>query len=120
VVPRICRPQNIQTLRAPLLVDACARHLLEQRETLSVRGVGEVRDAALRHNVVRVTRGEARGLEQARDLLLRRGLAVDGILVAREAHGAPQYDLVAWQREARIAVIERDLDERRERRRCRA
>ena len=104
-------------LVAPLLVHPGARDLLEQREALAVGGVGDVRDLALRHDVVGVAAAEPGALEQVAHLGPGRHLAVDHELVLGGAHRAAEHHLVAAGGEAGVGVVKHDLDVRRERRR---
>ena len=75
---------------------------------------GELVDAVLRHDVVRVRAREPRALEQVGDLGLRDRLAVEEVVVLLDADHAAEHHLVLLEREALVAVVEVHLDVRRD------
>ena len=75
---------------------------------------GELVDAVLRHDVVRVRAREPRALEQVGDLGLRDRLAVEQVVVLLDADHAAEHHLVLLEREALVAVVEVHLDVRRD------
>ena len=75
---------------------------------------GELVDAVLRHDVVRVRAREPRALEEVGDLGLRNRLAVEEVVVLLDADHAAEHHLVLLEREALVAVVEVHLDVRRD------
>ena len=69
----------------------------------------DARNAALRNDVVRVAPAEAGALEHVHDLLLRRVLAIETVLVLLLPDGPPQDHLLGAGGEALIAVVEDDF-----------
>ena len=109
MVACVCRSQDVETFGASVFIGPRPCDVFEHFEAFSVGGVGEVGDAALWDDVVWIASAESGRLEQVGDVLLCRALAIDHVVVACEADGAAEHDLVGMDGEATVLVAEGDF-----------
>jgi len=99
-----------ERLAALLLVDARARHLLEQRQPLAVAHAHQLLHLALRHDVVGVGAREAGALQQRAHVALLDHLALQKVLILLDAQHAAHRHLGGVLRQPPVAVVKGDED----------
>lgn len=128
----VCRVNDGRRFGALLFVDFGTGYFFKQREPVVIFLVRQVRDASLRHDVVRIAPAETCALEQAHDLALADRFAIELVLVLLLTDRSTQQDcrfacarsrvnpfqnrqLVGQLtcRETTVLVVEFDFDESR-------